>query len=198
MQENSAHFSVHLAREQNHDMFLTWGLFIFHRKTLSGTLSSTCFHSCCYCSVDKLCMTLCKSATPRTTAFQVSLSFTISWSLLKVMSIESGMLSNYLILCCPLLFLPSIFPNIRGFSNESILCIRWPKYWSFSFSINPSNEYLGLISFRIDWCDLLAVQGTQESSPAPQFKSINFSVLCILYGPTLKSIHDHWKSHSLD
>ena len=96
----------------------------------------------------------------------------------------------------PLLLLPSIFPSIRVFSNESALCIRWPKYWSFSFS--PSNEYLGLISFRIDCFDLLAVQGTFRSPPAPQFKSINSLVLSLLYGPTLTSIHDYWKNHSFD
>ena len=100
--------------------------------------------------------------TPQTAACQASLSFTISLSLLKLMSIESVMPSNHLILCCPLL-LPSIFPNIRVFSNESALQIRWPKYWSFSFSISPSNEYLELISFRIDWFVLLAVQGTLKS-----------------------------------
>ena len=96
-----------------------------------------------------------------------SLSFTNSWSLLKLMSIESVMPSNHLILCHPLLFLPSIFPSIRVFSSESVLCIRWPKYWSFSFSINPSNEYSGLISFRFDWLDLLAVQGTLKSLLQP-------------------------------
>ena len=88
---------------------------------------------------------------------------TISWSLLKLMSIESVMPSNYLVVCHPLLLLPSIFPSIRDFSNESALCIRWPKYWNFSFSICPSNEYSGLTSFRIDWFDLLAVQGTLKS-----------------------------------
>ena len=98
------------------------------------------------------------SATPWTAALQASLSFTISQSLLKLMSIESVMPSNHLVLCHPLL-LPSIFPGIRVFSNESALCIRWPKYWSFSFSINPSNEYSGFLSFRTDWLDLLAVQG---------------------------------------
>ena len=100
-------------------------------------------------------------ATPWTAAHQASLSFTISRSLLKLMSIESVMPSNHLIFCHPLLLLPSIFPSIRGFSNESALHIRWPKYWSFSFS--PSNEYSGLISFRMDWLDLLAVQGTLKS-----------------------------------
>ena len=130
-------------------------------------------------------------ATPWTAACHASLSFTISQRLLKLMSIESVMPSNYLILCCPLLLLPSIFPSIRVFSNESVLHIRWPKYWSFSSSINPSNEHSGLISFRIDWCDLLAVQGTlKESSPTPQFKSINSSAFSFLYGPTLTSIHD--------
>ena len=103
------------------------------------------------------------SATPWTAAFQASLSITNSKSLLKLMSIESAMPSNHLILCCPLLLLPSVFPSIRVFSKESVLHIRWPKYWSFSFSISPSNEYLGLISFRMDWLDLLAVQGTLKN-----------------------------------
>ena len=98
--------------------------------------------------------------TPWTVACQDSLSFTISWSFLKFMSVESVMLSNHLVLCCPLLLQPSIFPSIRVFSNESALQIRWPKYWIFSFSISPANEYSGLISFRIDWFDLLVVQGT--------------------------------------
>ena len=96
--------------------------------------------------------------TPWTAAHQASLSITNSWSLLKLMPIESVMPSNHLILCRPLLLPPSIFPGIRVFSNESVLCIRWPKYWSFRFSISPSNEYSGLISFRVDWLDLLAVQ----------------------------------------
>ena len=101
--------------------------------------------------------------TPWTAALQASLSITSFWSLLKLMSIESVMPSNHFILCRPLLLLPSIFPGIRVFSNESALCIRWPKYWSFSFTISPSNEYSGLISFRMDWLDLLAVQGTLKS-----------------------------------
>ena len=102
-------------------------------------------------------------ATPWTKARQASLSITNSWSLLKLMSIESVIPSNHLILCCPLLLPPSIFPSIRVFSNESALCIRWPKYWSFSFSISPSNEYSGLISFKMDWFDLLAVRETLKS-----------------------------------
>ena len=101
--------------------------------------------------------------TPWHAACQACLSFTTSWSLLKLTSIESVMLSNHLILCRPLLCLPSIFPSIRVFSNESVLHIMWPKYWNFSFSISPSNEYWGLISFRIDWLDLLAVLGTLKS-----------------------------------
>ena len=117
--------------------------------------------------------------TPWTSVLQASVPFTISWSLLKLRSIELVMPSNQLILCRPLL-LPSIFPSIRVFSSELALCIRWSKYWSFSFSKSPS----GLISFRTDWIDLLAIQGnSQESSPAPQFKSINSSVLIFLYGP---------------
>ena len=102
-------------------------------------------------------------ATPWTAACQASLSITKSWSLLRLISIELVIPSNHLILCHPLLLLPSIFPSIRVFSNESVLHIRWPKYWSFSFSISPSNEYSGLISFRMDWLDLLAVQGTLKS-----------------------------------
>ena len=102
-------------------------------------------------------------AIPWTAARQASLSITNSWSLLKLMSITSVMPSNYLILCCPLLLPPSIFPTIRVFSNELVLCIKWPKYWSFSFSISPSNEYSGVISFRIAWLYLLAVQGTLKS-----------------------------------
>ena len=137
--------------------------------------------------------------TPRTAACQASLSITISLSLLKLLSIESVMPSNHPILCRPLLLLPSMFLSIRVFSNELALCIRWPKYWSFSFSISPSNEYSGLISFGIDWFDLLAVQGTLKSLlQHHRSKAINFSVHNLLYGPTLTSIHDYWKNHSFD
>ena len=113
------------------------------------------------------------------------------------MSIESVMPSNHLILCHPLLLLPLIFPSIRVFSNDSALCIRWPKYWSFSFRISPSNEHPGLISFRMDWLDLLAVQGTLKSL-LQHHDSKASSALSFLYSPTLTSIHDHWKNHSLD
>ena len=133
--------------------------------------------------------------TPWAAACQASL-ITNSWSLLKLMSIKSVMPSNHLILCCPLLLLLSIFPSFRVFPKESVLHIRWPKYWSFS--ISPSNEYSGLISFRIDWLYLPAVQGTLKFFPTPQFKTINCSALSFLYGLTLTSIHDYWKNHSID
>ena len=138
--------------------------------------------------------------TPWTAARQATLSITNSQSLLKLMSVESVMPSNHLIPCCPLLLLPSIFPSIRVFSNESVLHIRWLKYWSFSFNTSLSNEYLGLISFRMEWLDVLerSPRDPQESSPTSQFKSIISSVLSFLYSPTLTSIHDHWKNHSLD
>ena len=126
-------------------------------------------------------------------------SITNSQSLLKLMSIKLVKPSNHLILCRPLLLPPSIFPSIRVFSNESVLCNRWPKYWSFSFSISPSNEYSRLISFRTDWVDLLVVQGTLKSLLLYHgSKNINSSVLSFLYSPTLTSIHDYWKNHSFD
>ena len=136
--------------------------------------------------------------TPWTVACQVSWSITNSWSLLKLLSIESVMPSNYLILCLPFLFLPSIFPSIRVFSNESSLHIRWPKYRSFNFSISPSNEQSGLISFRMDWLDLLAVQGALKS--LFQCHCSKASVLLVLsfLSPTLTSIYDYWKNHSCD
>ena len=134
-----------------------------------------------------------------TVACQTSLSYIISWSLLKLMSIESMMPSYHLILCHPLLHLPSIFPSIRVFSRESFLPIRWPKFWSFSFSISHFNEYSGLISLSIDWLDSpCSPRDSQESSPTPQFKSIRSLALSFLYGPTLTSILDYWKNHSFD
>ena len=129
--------------------------------------------------------------TPQTAALQVSLSITNSQSLLKLMSIELVMPSSHLILCHPFLLPPSIFPSIRVFSNKSV-CIRWPKFWSFSFSISPSNEHSRLISFRMDWVDLLAVQGTLKS--LIQHHSSKASILqhsAFLHSPTLTSIHDH-------
>ena len=139
-------------------------------------------------------------ATPWITARQASLSITNSRRSLKLTCIESVMPSSHLILCSPLLLLPPIPPIIRVFSNESTLRMRWPKYWSFSFSIIPSKEHQGLISFRKDWLDLLAVLGTLRSliQQTPQFKSINSSVLSFLHIPTLTSIHDHCENHCLD
>ena len=137
-------------------------------------------------------------ATPSTAARQASLSITNSLSLPKLMSIELMMPSNHLILCCPLLLPPSIFPSIRVYSNESVLCIRCPKDWSFSFSISPSSEYSGLISFRIDWLDLLAVQGTLKSLFQHHSSKTSSLTLSFLYGPTLTPIHDYWKNHSFD
>ena len=141
-----------------------------------------------FSSVAQLCPTLCNPMNHSTPA---SLSITNSCSPPKPMSIESVMPSNHIILCHSLLLLPSIFPSIRVFSNESALHIRWPKHWSFSCSNSPSNEYSGLISFRMDWLDLLAVQGAQEFSPIPQFKNISSSVLSLLYDSPLTSIHDY-------
>ena len=137
------------------------------------------------------------SLRPHESQHQASLSITNSWSLLKLISIESVMPSSHLILCHPLLLLPSIFPSIRVFSSGSALRIRWPKYWSFSFSVSPSNEHSGLISFRIEWLDLLAAQGTHKSFPAPQFESIRFLVLSFLYRPALTSEHHYWKKPQL-
>ena len=126
------------------------------------------------------------------------LSITNSQSLFKLMSIVLVMPSNHLILCCPLFLPPSIFPSIRVFSNESVLCIRWPTYWSFSFNMSPSNEYSGLISLGLTGWSPCSLRDSQESSPTPQFKSINSSALSFLSSPTLTSIHDHWKNRSLD
>ena len=138
------------------------------------------------------------SATPWTAAGQASLSIANSWSLLKLMSFESVMPSNNLILCHPLLLLPSIFPSIRVFSNKSVLSITWPRYWSFSISISLSNEYSGLISFRMDWLDLLAVQGTLKS--LLQYHSSKASILqgSTFFTGKLASMHDYWKNPSFD
>ena len=134
-------------------------------------------------------------ATPWTAARQASLSINNSRSLLKLMSIELVIPSNHLILCHPLLLSPSIFPNIRVFSNESALCIRWPKYWSFSFSNSPSNEYSGLISFRMDWLDLLAVQGTLRS--LLQHHSSKASILrCSAF--FIVQLSQYWKNQRFD
>ena len=144
-------------------------------------------------SVSQLTLTLCD---PLDSSMPGFLSITNSRSLLKLISIDSVMPSNHLILCHPL-FLPSIFPSIRVFSNESVLLIRWPKYCSFSFRISPSKEYLGPISFNMDWLDLLAVQGTLKSLfQHHSSKASIFLALSFLYSPTLTSIHYYWKNYS--
>ena len=130
--------------------------------------------------------------TPWAAAPQAALFITSSWSLLRLMSIELVMPSNHLIPCCPLLILPSIFPSTRVFSSESVLHIKWPKYWTFSFSISPSNEYSGLISFQIAGLISLQPKGLY-SSPVSQFKRINSLSLSFLYSPNLTCIHDYWK-----
>ena len=123
-------------------------------------------------------------------------AFTVSLSLLQLMSIQSLTPSNLLILCRPLLLPPSVFPSIRVFSNESVLRIRWTKYWNFS--ISPSNEYSGLISFRMDWLDLLTVQGILKSLLQHHSLKTSISELSFLYSPTFTSTHDNWKNHTLD
>ena len=169
-----------------------------------------CYSYNCQCSSDSSVTQLCPTLwNPWTTEGQASLSITNSQSLLKLMVIESVMPSNHLILCRPLLLLPSVFPNTRVFSNESVLCIRWAKYWSFSFGKSPSNEYSGLISFRMDWLDLLAFQGTPKS--LLQHHSSKASILqhsaffmgqlshyFFFFFFNSHIIYDYWKKHSLD
>ena len=136
--------------------------------------------------------------TPWTVACQASLAFTISQRLLKLTSTESVMPSNHLILCPPLLLLPSIFPRVRVFFNELDLCIRWPKYWSFSFSISPSNQYSGLMSFRIDWFDLLPAKGLSRVFSSTTIRRHQSFRLSLFYCSALTSLHDYWKNHSFD
>ena len=150
---------------------------MFHFLKLSLT-ELDFFSPSCYSSIQFSHSVVSDSLRPPwTAACQASVSITNPRSLFKLMSMKSVMSSNHLILCHPFLFLPSIFPSTRVFSNKSVLCIRWPKYWSFSFIISPSHEYPGLISFRVDWFDLLAVQGRPKSPPAPKVKGISSSVL---------------------
>ena len=151
----------------------------------------------CFSSVQLLsCVQL--FATPWIAAHQAFLSITNSWSSPKPTSIELVMPSNHLILCCSLILLSSIFPNIRVFSNESALHIRWPKDWSFSFCISPSNEYAGLVSFRIDWLISLQSKGLSRVCSNTTVQKHRFLVLSFLYSPTLRSIHDYWKNHRFD
>ena len=144
------------------------------------------------------CSVMSDFVTPWVAARQASLSITNSWSLLKLMSIELVMPSSHLILCRPLLLLPPILPSIRVFSNESALHMRWPKYWSFSFSISPSNGHSGLISPRIDWLDFLTDQGTLKSLLQHHCSKASIFQCSAFFSLTLTSIHNHWKNHSLD
>ena len=148
-----------------------------------------------FSSVTQSCPTVCNPITVARHDFQ---SITNSWSIFKLMAIKLVTPSNHLILCQPLLLQPSIFPSIRVFPSESVLQIKWPKYWSFSFTISPSNDYSGLISFRMDWLDLLAVQGTLKSLSNTTVQSINSLALSFLSSPTLTSIYDYWQNHSFD
>ena len=148
-----------------------------------------------FSSVAQSCPTLCDPMDCSTPGFP---SFTTSWSLLKLTSIESVMPSNHLILYCHLLLLPSIFPSIRVFPNKSVFHIRWPKYWSFNFSISPSNEYSGLISFRMDWLDLLAVQGTLKSLLQHHSSKASIVWCSAFFIVQLTSIYNYWKNHSFD
>ena len=144
-------------------------------------------------SVQFICSVMSESATSWTAACQASLSFTSTWSLLKLKSIESGDAIQHLILCRSLLLLLSVFASIRVFSKESVLCIVWLKYWSFSFTISPSNEYSGLLSFRVDWLDLLAVQGTLKSLLQHHHSKASILQHSAFFVVQLTSIHDYWK-----
>ena len=147
-------------------------------------------------SVSQSCLTLCNTMDCSMPGLPVHHQLRVYSN---SMSIESVIPSNHLILCHPLLFTPSIFPSIRVFSNESAFCIRWPNYWSFSFNISPSSEHPGLISFRMDWLNLLALQGTLKSLlQHHSSKSINSSALSFLYSLNFTSVHDYWQNHSLD
>ena len=137
-------------------------------------------------------------ATPWTAARQASLSITKSWSLIKLMSIESVMPSNHLIFVLPFSSCLQSFPSFRVFSDESVLHTRWPKHWNFSFSISPSNDYSGLISFKMDWLDLLAVQGTLKSLQYHSSKALILPRSAYFNSPVLTSMHDYWKKYSFD
>ena len=174
-------------------VFIPWyftGRFLWTLTSRTDDLK--CWEISPFSSVAQLCPAFCDPmdcSTPGLPLHHQLLEFTQT-------NVHWVVPSNHFILCCPLLLPPSIFLSIRVFSNDSLIHIRWPKYWSFSFSISPSNEYSGLISFRMDWIDLLAVQGTLKS--LLQHHSINSLALSFLYSPTLTSIHDHWKYHSFD
>ena len=170
----------------NHIFFpLIWYVHVFHPTSLGFSSVQSLSHVWLF-------------ATPWTTARQASLSITNSWSPPRSMSMESVMPSNHLILCGPLLLLPSVFPSIRSFSNESALHMGWPKYWSFSFNVSPSNEHPGLSSFRMDLLDLLVVQGTLKSLQHPSSKASILQWSAFFIVQLSHPIHDYWKNHSLD
>ena len=185
-----------LLKELEVEEILTAEMRQWERAPLLG-LRTALFPGILFPSVQFSCSVVSSSLRPHGLQHTRLPCFTNSQSLLKLMSIESVMPSNHLILCCPLL-LPSIFPNARVFSNESVLYIRWPKFYNFSFGISPSSESSGLISFRMDWLDLLAVQGTLKS--LLQHRSLKASVLwdSASFIVQLSPIHDYWKNHSFD
>ena len=185
----------HVKEALPHSLNLCFCTWVQNRKS-SKFIEAQLRNYCQFSSVQSLSRVW-LFVTPWTTACQASLSITNSWRLLKLMSIESVMPSNHLVLFHPLLP-PSIFPSIRVFSNESALCIRWPKYWSFNFSISPSSEYSGLISFRMDWLDLPVVQGTLENLLQHQSSKASILQCSAFFIVQLTSIHDYWKNHSLD
>ena len=189
-------FTGEFAYKILHLYFLIWSLSL-HHYTLTWHFAITKFETCLTFQFSSVTQSVQLFATPWTAAHQASLSITNSQSLLKLISIKSVMTSNYLIICYPLLLPHSVFPKIRVFSNESVLCIRWPKYWSFSFSISPSNVYSGLISFSVDWLDLLVVQGTLKS--LLQHHSSKASLLWhSIFSHSNTFQHDYWKNHSFD
>ena len=168
---------------------------VFQEKIIPGLRDCVQYFRFSSSSVAQSCLTLCNSMDCSISGFPV---ITNSRSLLKLMSIESVMPSSHLILCHPLLLLPSIFPSIRVFSNESVLCIKWPKYWSFNFNISPSNEHSGLISFKMDWLDLLAVQGTLKSLLQHHSSKASTLQCSAFFIVQLSHPYDYWKNHSLD
>ena len=193
-------FSFSISPSKEHPGLISFRIDWLDLLAVQGTLKSLFQHhsskaSIQFSSVAQSCPTLCDPMNRSTPGLPVHHQFP---EFTQIMSIRFFDATHHLILCHPILLQPSIFPSIRVFSSESVLHIRWPKYWSFSFSISPSNEHSGLISFRIDWLDLLAVQGTLKSLLQHQFKSINSSALSFLYSSTLTSIHDYWKNHTLD
>ena len=179
-------------------MYPAWGQFLLENLISPVILKCILWEWICFSSVQfnpQSCLTLCDPTDCTMPGFPIHHQLP-EFTLTHVHWVADNIQPPYPLSSA--LLLPLIFPSIRVFSNESVFRTRWPKHWSFSLSISPSNENSGLISFRMDWLDLLAVQGTQESAPTPQLKSINFSVLSFLYSPALTFIHDYWENHSFD